>query len=344
MTKPIAIWLTDTHLSESTVDINTSIFRQVFDLCESVGVKTIFHGGDIFSSRKGQTEEVLCAFKDIIDEAAQRGLVIYAIAGNHDKTNLTSDRSFLYAFDKHPAFQVMHVGDSIENNLVDIFFLPYFDETLAYQDKLRQVSQLTKKGRCNILLTHVGISEALTNVGIKVENELDKKLFKSFTHVLIGHYHDRQVLEEDRIIYTGSAYQANFGEDTRKGVVVISDDPIDPLSFIDLAFPEYITVDILPDDLDATLVSQITDKSKEAKIRLRIAGDVPEDKKHLVAGLQNSGTKVEIEKSSFSPSEVAQSKTIVMSDVNIVTNFDQWSKDRKIKDVKYGKKLLTEAI
>lgn len=344
MAKSIAIWLTDTHLSESTIDVNKSIFGQVFDLCDSIGVKTIFHGGDIFSSRKGQTEDVLCAFKNIIDEAATRGLMIYAIAGNHDKTNLTNDRSFLYAFDKHPAFQVMHVGDSIENDSVDIYFLPYFDETLVYADKLKQVRQLVKKERCNILLTHVGISEALTNVGIKVENELDVKLFKDFTHVLIGHYHDRQVLEEDRIIYTGSAYQANFGEDKNKGVVVINDDPIDPLTFIDLAFTEYVTVDILPVDLNTELISQITDKSKEAKIRLRIAGEVPEDKKHLLITLQNAGTKIQIEKTSFSPSEVVQSKKVVMTDANIVDNFNEWSKDRKIKDVKYGKKLLIEAM
>lgn len=313
-------------------------------LCDELNVRTIIHGGDIFTSRKGQTQDVLLTWKKILDEAAEQNIKFLAIPGNHDKTNLTKDDSFLHVFHGHSALEVMEAGSALSNNDVDIFFLPYFDEELTYSGKLKEVSQIAAKDRCNILCTHIGIDEAKTNSGIKLGSGVKKEDFERFTYVLVGHYHDRQVFKDGKIIYTGSAYQANFGEDTNKGVVVIYDDTKDPLEFIELDFTKYVTVDVLPEDLNGDLVLQVNQKQNEANVRIRINGDVTDDKKHFILSMQEAGTKVEVEKESFQPLDILQNKKVVMSDDDIITTFEEWAKERGIKDGKYGKKLLQKEI
>lgn len=346
MKSPIAVWITDTHLSENTIEINRSIFQQTFNVCDELGVKSILHGGDCFNSRKGQPEIVLNAFKSILDEAAERQIIIYAIAGNHDKTDLTSEESFLDAFDGHPAFKVLKSGQILSNEHVDLHFLPYFDEKLVYAEKLKEISENVDSTRISILCTHVGIEGSFTNKGAKKESEVTSDKFNVFTHVIIGHYHNRQVLEGGKIIYTGSGYQANFGENKDKGILVIydTDNKEEIFDFLQLEFPEYITVDVLPEDITKELIEQVVQKQIEANIRIRVQGEVSEEKKHLIVSLQDTGAKVLIEKESFETQEIAANKKLVMNDNDILTSFDEWSTSKEIENPEFGRQLLNELI
>jgi len=343
MKTPISIFITDTHLSESTIEINKSIFKQVFDLADSVGIKKVIHGGDIFTSRKGQSEIVLNTFKGILNEAKKRGIQIIAIAGNHDKTSYVSKTSFLDAFDDGETFNVVDSGDSLLGENIDIYFLPYYDEALRYVEELNVVLQAVDESRTNILITHVGIDGVKSNSGTLIDNEVTEDMFKPFQHVLIGHYHDRQLVGE-KIIYTGSAYQANFGETPDKGCVIIYDDIVDPFDFINLKFPQYITVDILPQDLTKEFMSKVSSKKKEANIRVRIEGEVSEDQKPHLIELQSIGTKVEITKNSFKPLDNIAQQSVTLSSNDIIESYDEWVKEKDIKNAKFGKQILQTVI
>jgi len=346
MKQPIAVSITDTHLSENTIEINISIFKQAFNICDELGVKSLLHLGDIFNSRKGQPEQVLNTWKSILDEAAERQIIIYAIPGNHDKTDLTSDASFLDAFDGHPAFKVLKAGQMFSNEFVDLYFLPYYDEKLVYVEKLKAIIENMAQGRISILCTHVGIEGSFTNKGAKKESEVTSNKFNEFTYVIIGHYHNRQVLEGGKIIYTGSGYQANFGEDRNKGVIVIYDteNKNEIFDFLQLDFPEYITVDVLPEDITKELVDSVKLKQLEANIRIRVQGEVSEEKKHLVVLLQDTGAKVLIEKESFEVQNISANKTLVMNDNDILTSFDEWSTSKEIENPEFGRQLLNDFI
>lgn len=341
MRQPLAVWVTDTHLSDSTVEINFNIFLQIFDFCDGLGIKTIFHGGDIFTSRKGQSEVVLNAFKTILDKAAEREMRIYAIAGNHDKTSYVSNSSYLEAFNGHPALTVLESGARMMFDSVNFFFLPYYDESLTYGEKLREFIEAVPAGEHNILLTHVGIDGVKNNGHVNVQNELKPDMFKQFNLVLVGHYHNRQMLG-DNIVYTGSAYQANFGEDGDKGCTVLYDDG--SFEFIELDFPKFITVDLLPGDLDADMISMIKGKQNESKIRVRISEEVGDNKKGAVAELEAVGVKVEAQKASFSPVEKIGAAQVTFTDNDILTNYDAWSIERKIENPEPGKNLLKEVL
>lgn len=345
MRAPIAIHIADTHLAENTLEINRKIFSQVAQLAEDMGVKTILHNGDIFTSRKGQPQVVAIAFKKILDEYAEKGLKIYAIPGNHDKVDGSSDESFLDVYDGHPAFDVLGAGAVMSHEYTDIIFLPYYDEQLMYGKKLKEVCKLIDNKRTSILITHVGMDGVRSNGGALIENDVTQNMFDIFTYVLVGHYHDRQVLgSREHIIYTGSTHQANFGEDDKKGCVIIYDDPIDCLEFIDLDFPKFITVDVVPEDITTSLRDMVKDKQTEANVRLRITGELTEENKGLIVQIQDTGAKVKVEKQEFNPIDTIANQDVTISNKDILSSFDQWGKERKIEDLKYGKKILQKVI
>ena len=89
------IVVSDTHLGEHNISLLYSIFKQLIAICKEKNINTIYHTGDWFIDRKGQTQEVLLATKTIINLIRQNGLRIFIIPGNHDKTDLNSSESFL---------------------------------------------------------------------------------------------------------------------------------------------------------------------------------------------------------------------------------------------------------
>lgn len=347
MKQPVGIWVTDTHLSENTVEINKHIFSQLFTLCEQLGVHQIFHGGDIFTSRKGQPEVVLNAFKGILDAAAEKQVRILAIPGNHDKTSYVSDSSYLDAFNGHPALTVLEAGSSLRydhgTSMMNIFFLPYFDESLMYGERLQQIVGQLADDELNILFTHIGIDGVKNNGHVNIENDVKQDLFDMFYLVFVGHYHDRQTLgSRDHIVYTGSAYQANFGEDDQKGCTVLYDDG--SFEFINLDFPQYITIEVLPEDLTGELIQMATNKLSESKIKFKVKQEIGDDKKPYVAELEKLGVKVEIEKESFTPLENIGASQVTFTDNDILTSYGHWSVDRKIENADFGKSILSEVL
>ncbi len=341
---PIAVFITDTHLSESTIEINFNIFTQLFILCEELGINIIYHGGDIFTSRKGQSEIVLNAFKNILDIAAEKKLKIVAIAGNHDKTDYNSQSSYLDAFDGHPAFSVVSpLGATIvgDGNTI-IHMLPYYDETLSYFDKLNELNEQVDGEHRNILLTHIAIDGVKNNSGSAVENKIFQTLFDKFDLVLVGHYHNRQILgRKKNIIYTGSGYQANFGEDAEKGCTIIYDDATE--EFFKLEFPEYVTINVLASDIDRTVLSKVKKAKEEGnnKLRFRVVGEVEESKQSLLVELQTLA-KVEVMKEEYKPTDVIHGDSVIIND--IMKEFDDWSTARQIADLAYGREILGRNI
>lgn len=340
---PIAVWITDTHLSENTVEINLSIFGQVFDFCDTNDHRIVMLGGDVFTSRKGQSEIVLNTFKKILDDAHKRNIRLIAIAGNHDKTDYTSPSSFLDPFDGHPALSVINPYGSLHlENGVDVHLLPYYDERLTYVSYLEKIQ--TNPTKTNILLTHVAIDGVTDNSGSKVANEIPQSLFDRFDVVFVGHYHNRQIIgSRNHIVYTGSGYPANFGEDSEKGAVLLYD--TGEYEFIPLHFPQYATGELLIDDLDQEFINTIKQQvSDDLNIRLKIGGEVNDDNKRFIDQLLEMGVKVNLIKEDYRPMDVIHSESVEITSSDIKTWYHEWVKDRKIDNPEYGEQLLNQVL
>lgn len=338
----IGVLIADTHLSENTVQQNRSIFTQVFALCKRLGVQTVLHLGDIFTSRKGQTEVALNTFKLIIDEAAQQELQIFAIAGNHDKTSYTSESSYLNAFDGQQGFFSLSTENVFKLGKVRIYFLPYFDEQLAYPQKLEQLLDFMNNEvddaidkDYKVLITHCAIDGVVNNGGVLVKGEVPLHYFKQFDKVFVGHYHNRQTF--GNVVYTGSSDPRNFGEDAHKGCVILYEDGSH--EFVGLDFKPYVTVDLLIDDLDLDTITKAKEKCKEANVRFRIQGEISEEKKALVSQLNENGIKVEVHKEIVIDSNHHQPQ-VTFSDGDILEHYNHWADERGIEDKEFGEKLL----
>lgn len=338
--QPITLLIADTHLSEHTVDQNLSVFTQVIELCKQFGIDTFIHLGDIFTSRKGQPEIVLNTFKAILDRLSNEGITMLTIGGNHDKTDGSSESSFLEAFDGTSSMTLMPAGSMSNIDSINLIFLPYFDEHLVYPSKLEQINKELDDSKINILLTHCAIDGVSNNSGLKVKGELPIGGFDRFKYVFVGHYHNRQIF--DNIVYTGSTDPRNFGEDDQKGCAVIYDDG--SYEFINFDFKPYITIDLLASDLTLDIVSKVKRKSEEAHLRFRVQGEVSEQLKPLIAQLDKDGVKVEVHKDlSVSPKEVQDSQVLFTSS-DIIDSYSSWSEDRKIEDKEYGENLLRKVL
>ena len=103
-TKPLAIFLTDTHKQKDNLDLVFSIFMQALDLADEVGCDNVIHGGDFFTDRIGQNLKNLLMLQKIISEFKKRGKMLFAIPGNHDKTNQDSEFSYLSIFKSKKLF------------------------------------------------------------------------------------------------------------------------------------------------------------------------------------------------------------------------------------------------
>ena len=268
--QPIGLLITDTHLKDGNEDLVLSIFEQAVEICKSNGLTTIYHLGDWFTSRKSQSLQVLYTTIRIRRILFDNDVVLKVMPGNHDKTDLNSDQSFLDFF-KNDSFQVIpgFYQDKICTG-IKVLWCPYYKLDL-WKEKLDVEIKKGLDDSCKwVLFGHQAVDGAVNNDGSKVSNLLKKKVFDKFDAKFFGHYHNQSGP------YIGSAYQANFGEDTKKGVTILYSDL--STKHIQLEFPSYVKY--VADPSNEKQFKSITKKVLDFKlnnpqhiVRIELAGD-----------------------------------------------------------------------
>lgn len=232
-----SVLITDTHFNNDNIGQVDDVMAQGINLASKTRSKTLFHLGDWFTSRTGQTLTTLMGMLVVLGRAQQKGVKIVTIPGNHDKTDLEDTRSYLEVFRSHPALDLFSEQGTVKlTNDILIHLLPYFPEEGSYADRLEELTRLVKPKMNNILLTHITLDGAQNNDGSAQKNSLTRDKFAAFHRVLSGHYHNRNS-PWGRAQYIGSARAANFGEDNDKGFTIIN--PDSTLKFIRSNFIQY---------------------------------------------------------------------------------------------------------
>lgn len=256
-TQPLLILITDTHLNHKNIDLVISIFRQTIDHGKIRGLKTIYHAGDIFDSRKHQTLSTLKAFALILQMFEDEGMTLRAIPGNHDKPDYFSPNSYLDVYQKYSSLDLIREGDYFLEGDWIIHMIPFFDEKESYPFYLKKYIEQNKPSpkQKNLLITHIAVDGVKNNDGSEIEETFDIKIFKDlFDKVIVGHYHNKQTV--GNITYCGSAYQKDFGEDEKKGMTIMYSNG--ELEQVELSAPKFETVKIdlnkiTPEELDKKL-------------------------------------------------------------------------------------------
>lgn len=261
----IAVLATDLHISKNNIAESKESLKNIMDSAKELSVPIILLG-DIFDSRVSQPLIVLRTFQEFIDECGNNDVKVYAIAGNHDKTDLEDEYSYIsvvsgdnyYAYEKET---VLHMEDAI------LCFLPYFPEHGSYIKRLGIISKMLKTITEKLpvyLFTHIGVDQVKNNDGSSVENNIKTDLFKQFKQVFIGHYHNKSVVG-DNIIYMGSDRPKNYGEDNDKGIIVLTDNDFHE---INTKFKKYLKFDFeIPRQV--TKLTKLTEKYSNSPHNVR---------------------------------------------------------------------------
>lgn len=299
--KATSIMITDTHLKDGNDDLVFSIFSQAIEYCVKAKIKTIFHGGDIFTNRKGQTLLNLMTFMEILSYAKSRGISIYAIPGNHDKTNQSSTNSYLDIFSEFDNFHCIKEEHSmsLKDSEVNFCFLPFFTDEEYLTRLLRLQEEIMDNSMENILITHKDINGVKNNDGSLVEGDIERDFFKVFKKVLVGHYHNAQKFKN--VFFIGSGYQGNFGETWEdKGFQVIYSDG--SMELVQTEFPKYIKVVLPIEDKEALFKEAMKYKGTKDFVRFVLTGKRSEYDKLNVDGIREFGIDVRYESEEFNES------------------------------------------
>lgn len=293
---PIAVLITDTHLTKKNGDYVFSIFQQAIDVSEKIGCKTVVHLGDHFVDRASQELETVLSFQRIIDLFKSKKIFLKTFPGNHDKSDQTLNTSWLSIFKgKNEFVDIYEEHHCLQISQGIMFhFLPYYKDEL-YQEILNTIPIETEFK--NVLFTHQGISGVLDNDGVKVANSINKQCFSVFDKVFIGHYHNHSKIDEN-IQFIGSTDPRNYGENSDKGCVVLYDDL--SIERIQFKFKKFITVKFEESDI-INLDKKIKSIESEGNnVRIVVSGDRIELAKIDKSKLNSMGFEVVLQDTELS--------------------------------------------
>lgn len=241
----IGILVNDVHLDKDNGELVKDIFRQLISLCREYSTNRIICGGDVFTNRSGQPLQCLTDWKEILVMLSEEDIELHVIPGNHDKTDSDDEKSYLDVYSE-PCVNLYRSGVRRFIGGVVMAFIPYFKDDKWLEEYEKVWGQIEENFQDRdidvdtplILITHSGFDGVVNNDGSRVSSIIKPSMFESWTKVLIGHYHNASKLA-DNVIYTGSAYQNNYGENiTDKGFTVIFNNG--STKFVPSKFPKYI--------------------------------------------------------------------------------------------------------
>lgn len=283
MKKVLGVLINDVHLDKYNGELVKDIFNQLINVCKEYHTHRIFCGGDVFTNRSGQPLQCLTDWKEILELLTENRLDFHVIPGNHDKTAADSNKSYLDIFGEDCVHLYRTAGYVYIDNCI-VAFIPFFQDErwLAEFNQLEdEVDDKRAKNAVTILITHIGFDGVINNDGSVVKSMLKPTLFKKWTKVLIGHYHNASKIANN-IFYTGSAYQNNYGETINdKGFTVIYNDG--SIKHVPSHFPKYIK-----ETIDAN------DKEMLRKMVQKYDGEKYDHVRFIFSGSKNDCQKINI--------------------------------------------------
>lgn len=339
MKRVIAILVNDIHLNKDNGELVKSIFKQLVRVCKDNGTDKIICGGDVFTSRSGQPLSCLTDWKEILKLLCKNKIQFHVIPGNHDKTDKDSNKSYLEVFSESCQYLYRN-ATTVYIDGVDFTFMPYFGDILWLEDFNKLELDFS---RPNVLITHIGFDGVKNNDGSEVESTIKPSMFKKFTNVLIGHYHNASKLGKN-IHYTGSAYQNNYGETIDdKGCTLIYNDG--SIKHQALEFPKYIkeVVDVNDSETLRGLLRKYED-NKTDNIRFIFKGKKVDANKVDISFLASRGIDAKFEAIEVEEAiQLSEDDAVVCYDKKALSkDFVKFCSENSIKGkhLKYGLELI----
>jgi len=269
MKNPVLLLLNDIHASKDNLAEFTANWTEALAICAGRGIREIAVGGDMFHSRVAQTLDVLLAVHDALIAAERAGVSVTLAEGNHCKVDQEAIRGYNHVFDRHRNVTVVDDVVTLDDPAWEfvLHVMSYFPESGSFAGRLNAlVNGGLVEGKLNYLYIHEGINGALA---VPAGEELPATIFKPFDKVLVGHYHNRAVIEGTAIEYIGSSRQFNFGEDIHKGYTILYADGTQEFVQNEVNH-RYMVLDVPAGEVNVHLYDRIDELKGDSRNRLKV--------------------------------------------------------------------------
>lgn len=232
------IHLSDLHIGKrvnefSMLEDQRMILTQILSLTDKEKPDGVFLAGDIYDKPVPSAEAVQLV-DEFLTRLARRGVLVFAISGNHDSperlafgARLFSSRGIYLS----PVYKGNVEGISMKDSYgeVVVYLLPFLkpsmvrhvfgdEEVQSYQDAVRvaleHINLDTRKR--NILVAHQFVTGATRceseEIVVGGLDQIDVSLFHQFDYVALGHIHSPQHVGRETVRYCGTPLKYSFSE------------------------------------------------------------------------------------------------------------------------------------
>lgn len=247
----------DWHLGKilhgaSLLEDQAHILGQFVDIARREKPDVIIIAGDLYDRAVPPAEAVALLSKTLADLAADPGVPILAIAGNHDSADRVAFGSELLAKAKvhlagrfnptpeacAPITLTDKHGDPVQFFLLPFLFPPEVREALG-DDSISTHEQATRaaldqlrphfdKNARQVLIAHAFVaggleSESERPLSVGGSGTVPAVIFEDFHYIALGHLHAPQQVEMHKVRYSGSPLKYSFSEKAHNKSVSLVD-------------------------------------------------------------------------------------------------------------------------
>lgn len=338
---PMALLMNDLHISKDNVIEFEKNWNEALKICEDNNIKSIFIGGDVFTTRNVQYLSPVMTVMRCLERTAAKGINTTIAFGNHDCPVYGEKNSWCDIFGNVKGVDIVNDFAVYETDEYALAMIAYFPEETMMENKLKELDEYLDENKiaCSdvILYIHSGVHGALGD--FDVPNEMPQEPLLKYRKVLCGHYHNRTVIKGTNIEYIGSSRAHTFGEDEDKGYTILFQDGTDKFIKNEVN-TRYVTEDISLDEVS----DWKNDRDERYKVRLRIHCNAAEadtvDKGDLIA---RGANKIEFVTEKLQAIEKSQSELEERFDnKGLQVEYLSFCKEKGI-DSSFGIDYLTKA-
>tara|TARA_Y100000310_G_scaffold339451_1_gene432119 strand:- start:4722 stop:7436 length:2715 start_codon:yes stop_codon:yes gene_type:complete len=194
------------------------VFSSLFLSLKEKAVDVIVIAGDTLHSKSEMSPESII-LTDYFFENLGKIAPTYVILGNHDCSIKNPSKMDVLS----PVFEVKKSYTNVElltsvsrkelGSDVDAYFMDILEP--------ENIPEIQDKNKCNIAIAHGMMKGSKSDSGFTFSSgELKKEDFLDFDIVMLGDIHRRQDIIPNKIAYSGSLIQQNFGESEDKGYLI----------------------------------------------------------------------------------------------------------------------------
>ena len=204
------------------------VLRQILDYCVDNKIKYAIFAGDLFHTKSYLDTTTYASTYNVIEEYRDK-VTLIMMPGNHDMADKGKYNSLTPFKGVATVIEEPTILD-IDGNKITL---------VPYMHNKKELRATIKKLKADILILH-DLLEGMYYNGVLLDNGLSEKdvLAGGHKRVFLGHIHDPEAYQHDKIKFIGAPLHHNFGDNSDRGFLVYDFDK-NEYEFIKTKYPHF---------------------------------------------------------------------------------------------------------